>query len=96
MTTKIKAALSTVWADLKDTYNRIKVYLWGLLIILVYIKFNEIKGALLVYFSKKEIANDQAKDASLAKAEASDNSQADALVQKAQNEPNPGDDWNSK
>jgi hypothetical protein len=95
MTTKIKAFLSTVWADIKDTYNRTKIYLWGLAVIVAYIKFNEIKDALLAYAGKKEIESDQKQDSALAKTESSDNAQADALAKKAQEE-TAEDDWNTK
>jgi hypothetical protein len=95
MMTKIKAVLSTIWADLKDTYNRTKIYILGLLVIVAYIKFNEIKDALLAYAGKKEIESDQKQDSALAKTESSDNAQADALAKKAQEE-TAEDDWNTK
>jgi hypothetical protein len=101
MLAKIKALAATVWADLVDTYNRTKIYILGLLVILVYIKFNEIKEALLAYAGKKEIESDQKKDAVLATTVKTDSDAADALVKQAQelaDQPQPtiADGWNLK
>ena len=101
MITKIKVIAATIWADTCNTYQRIKIYLWGLLIILVYIKFNEIKEALLAYAGKKEIESDQKKDAVLATTVKTDSDAADALVKQAQelaDQPQTpiADDWNKK
>ena len=42
---------------------------------------------------QNEIKSDNKQDASLAKVEQAENKQADALVEKAQSEDNPGNDW---
>ena len=93
MWTKVKAVAASVWADLKDTYQRTKVFLLGILALAAYIEWNKIKTAWLVKSGQNEIKSDNKQDASLAKAEQTDNQQADALVEKAQNEDNPGNDW---
>ena len=93
METKLKAALAAIWADIVDTYKRVKVFLLAILGIVIYFEWERIKAALILYAGKKQIQSDQKQDQVLAQKEASDNQQADALVQKAQNEENPGDDW---
>lgn len=88
MVTKLKAILVSILAELKDIWNRSKMYLLGLAAILAAIEFRKIKDALLVYSGKKEIQADQKKDQTLANQENQANAQADALVKQAADLPN--------
>lgn len=100
MWTKVRAVAAGVWADLKDTYQRTKIFLLGILALVAYIEWNKIKTAWLVKSGQNEIKSDNKKDASLAKAETSDSSEADALIEDAKELPNTeqtvADDWNTK
>lgn len=93
MWTKIKAVLVPVWVDCIDTYKRIKIFLLAAAALAVYLEWQKIKALWLVKSGQKEISSDNKQDVSLAKAEQTENKQADALVEKAQNEDNPGNDW---
>jgi hypothetical protein len=93
MWAKVKTVAATVWADFCDTWKRIKVFAIAVGAAILYFEWEKVKAALILYAGKKEIQSDQKQDQVLAQKEASDNQQADALVQKAQNEKNPGDDW---
>ena len=100
MLDKIKTALSAIKADLKDTYDRYKLVIYGALAAIGYLLFTQIKDAILVYLGKKEAADTKAKDATLASQEKTDNDQADALVKHANEAPSqekPVDDnWYKK
>lgn len=93
MLTKLKAIWATVWADICNTYQRIKIYLLGILAIIAFFEWQKIKAAFLVYTSKKEMASDKKEDGVFAQKEKTADQDADALTEKAKNEPNSGDDW---
>jgi hypothetical protein len=96
----MKAKLQALWTgflnQLKDIWNRSKMFIIGGLVLAGYLSWRQIKEWFLAYFSKKEIQSDNKKDVKLDSQEKTENQDADALVIKAQNEPNPGDDWNTK
>jgi hypothetical protein len=98
MVKKLKSILASIWADTKDTWNRSKMYLLGLAVILATIEWRKIKEALLVASGAREIKADQKQDQKLAAQENTASQQGDALVTKAVNEPNSEkpvtDDWN--
>jgi hypothetical protein len=91
---KIKSFLTVVSSDFADTWKRTKIFIFAIGGLIVYLEFNKIKDALLAYGAKKEIDTTQKKDDKVAIQEDANNKQADALVAKAKEEPNPGDDWN--
>lgn len=98
MIAKIKSFLAAVWADTKDTWNRIKIYVLAILAVIVTLEFQKIKDALLAYGGKKEIQEDQKKDQTLAVQEKTDNDAADQLVKDAealpsQEKPITNEDW---
>lgn len=101
MVAKIKAFLAVVWADTKDTWGRIKIYVLAILAVIVTLEFQKIKDALLAYSGKKEIQNDQKKDQTLAIQEKTDNDAADQLVKDAealpsQTQPITDENWYKK
>jgi len=100
MIAKIKAFLGTVWADTKDTWSRIKIYVLAILAVIVTLEFQKIKDALLAYGGKKEIQEDQKKDQTLAVQEKTDNDAADQLVKDAEALPSKDEtvteDWYTK
>lgn len=69
MLSKLKAVLISVWADVCDTYKRVKVYLLALLAIVAIWEWRKIKEALLVRMGQKQIdsANKQDQKLSLRK-----------------------------
>lgn len=87
MTSKVKAFLQSVWNDLVDTYKRIKVFLLGLVAIIVLIEWQKIKAILLIYLGKKQLQSAQKEDQILATSADQANKQADALVQQAEQLP---------
>ncbi len=95
MLDKVKLALSTVWADCVDTYKRCKILCIAIGAAIIYLEWNKIKEALLVYAGKKEMAKDKKEDSALASQEESAEQQANALEQKAKQETS-DDDWYKK
>ncbi len=95
MLSKLKAVLATIWADIVDTYKRVKVYVLALLAIVAIGEWQKIKAALLVKFGQKQIDSANKQDQKLATQEAQENQQADALVKKSGNE-SAEDDWYQK
>ncbi len=93
MLAKLKEISTTVWNDIKDTYSRFKIVIYGILLAIVYLEWNRIKVALLMAGGKKELTSAKKEDAALTQIEKTDSQQADALVKKAQNEPSQPDDW---
>jgi hypothetical protein len=93
MKSKLLAIWNSIWTDICDTYKRLKVLIIVVGAALIYLEWNKIQEALLVYGGKKQIQSDQKKDAVLATQESQDSEQADALATKAQNEPTPDADW---
>ena len=97
----MKAKLQALWTgfiqQLKDLWNRSKMYILAGLAIAAYLGWNKLKEMLLVYFGKKEIQQDNKEDASLKAKEDSANSQADALVKEANDLPSQqppiSEDW---
>src|ERR1700678_3215684 len=86
---KLKSLAATVWNDICNTYQRTKVYLLALLAIVVVWEWRKLKAAFLVKMGQKQIDSANKQDKVLAQAEQTENAEADALVKKAQNEPNP-------
>lgn len=95
MLSKLKAVLISVWADVCDTYKRVKVYLLALLAIVAIWEWRKIKEALLVRMGQKQIDSANKQDQKLSAQEAQENQQAEALVKKSGNEP-AEDDWYKK
>lgn len=97
---KIKAFLLVIKNDLVDTWQRTKVLILGILVIFVYLKFNQIKDAILAYGAKKEMDSAQKQDGQEAAQEDADKKQADALVTQANalssQQPAITEDWNKK
>ncbi len=87
MKAKLLAIWTSVKADLADTWVRTKIWLLGILAIVVAIEFEKIKQFLLVYMGKKEIQKDQKIDAKLSAQESSENTQANLLIQEAEGLP---------
>lgn len=100
MKEKIQAFLSAVIADLKDTWNRSKIFLLALLGIIVALEFRKLQEFLLVYMGQKEIKSDKKEDQALASKENAANTEANALIDKANKEseqqPPIDDDWYKK
>lgn len=100
MWNKIKILASKAWADMVDTYERVKVYLIALTLLVIYIEWGKIKDILLLKSGQKEVDSAKKEDAGLAKTEADDNSKANSLIQDAQNlsnqQPPISEDWYRK
>lgn len=94
--TKLKVLRSALWSDTIDTYKRVKILLLAILGAVIYFEWAKLKALWLVKAGQSELKSDNKQDQALAQKENQDNQQADVLVTKAQNEPNPGDDWNTK
>ena len=100
MLPKLKAFFAAIGNDLADTWKRIKVFVFAIIGIVVYLEFNKIKDALIAYSGKKEIDNTKKQDDKAAIQEDSNNKQADALVAEsaalpAEEKP-VTEDWNKK
>jgi hypothetical protein len=95
MVTKLKSLLASLVSELKDIWNRSKMYLIGLGVILVTLEWQKIKAALIVAAGAKEIKKDIKVDGQLAAQEQSASQQGDALATKATQE-TAADDWNKK
>jgi hypothetical protein len=93
MLAKLKVILSSVWSDICDTYKRSKLFLLAIAAVIITLEFRKLKEFMIAYQGKQEIQKDQKEDQALVTKENDDNQQADALANKAKNEPNPGDDW---
>lgn len=96
MLDKIKILLKTIWTDICDTWKRVKIYLLALLAIIGVIEWEKIKVTLIMLSAQKETNSSKKEDQVLSQKESSENNQANALVNKAKNEPDPGTDWNLK
>ena len=100
MLSKLKALWATVAADMKDTWNRSKMIILAILALVVTLEFRKLTEFLIAYTGQKEINKDKKEDQVLATKESTENAQADALVQQAQEEPSkeqPVDDnWYKK
>jgi len=97
MTAKIKAFFSTVWADFKDTWSKIKIYVFAVAALILTLEFRKLKEFLLAYQGKKEMAADNKQDQSLAAKEKTANDQADTLIKQSEALPGQQDpvteDW---
>ncbi len=87
MLQKVKTFLSTVWAEIVDTYEKVKVPLLAVLGLVVFIKWEYIKSLLTVYFANKELTSGKKEDAVLSNTETTENNQANALVKAAEELP---------
>lgn len=101
MIAKLKAILSSIWADIVDTYKRIKIYFLGILAILAVIEWQKIKEALLAYGAQKDVSKAKKQDQTLSQQESAENQQANTLVQQAnklpsQEQPVTDVDWYKK
>jgi hypothetical protein len=97
MLSNFKIFLLAVWADICDTYKRIKVILFAVLAAIIYLEFDKIKEYLLVRTGQKEIKKDDVKDQKLANQEQSEVSEANDLEKEANQLPTQeqpvSDDW---
>lgn len=100
MKARLQALLAVVVAELKDIWNRGKMVLLALLALIGIVEFEKLKELLLVYLANKQIKSNNKIDQGLAAKQDSANSQADALVQQAQqlgsNQPTVQPDWYKK
>ena len=100
MLAKVKAVAASVWADIVDTWKRVKIFALGIAGLVIYIEWEKIKATWLLKSGQAELKSDKKEDASLAQTESSDNSQANALEQQAKELPSKEgpitDDWNTK
>ena len=80
MLTKIKAFFAATGNDFADTWKRLKVLIFVIAGLLVYLKFDEIKNAISAYNGKKEIDTTKKQDGQDTAQENIDKKQADALV----------------
>jgi hypothetical protein len=87
MLIKLKAILVGLIAELKDIWNRGKMYFLGLLAILVTLEYRQLKEYLLLKAGQKEMKKDTQEDKDLAAKEKATNAQADALVKQSQQLP---------
>jgi hypothetical protein len=92
MLNRIKSILLAVWADVCDTYGRIKIYLLALGAIIAIFEWRKLKAAILVKMGQQELNSANKQDKVFAANEQSDEAKADALVKKASEE-TAKDDW---
>ena len=83
----IKEALTTIKADLADTWVKYKGIFLAIIAAVVYLEFNKIREALLLYSGKKEIDKADSKDIDLKKQEDGLNTKANILVEEAKTLP---------
>jgi hypothetical protein len=83
MVTKLKTLLASLMAEIKAVWNRSKMYLLGLVVILATLEWQKIKAALIVAAGAKEIKKDTKVDGQLAAQEQSASQQGDALQKQA-------------
>ena len=100
MLDKLKAFWATLKSQLVDIWNRSKIFLIALGIAVVYLEWEKIKEAFLLYTANKEMKSDKKEDQTLAATETSASQQADALVKQAQALPSQEqpvtEDWYTK
>jgi hypothetical protein len=100
MINKIKSILASVWSDICDTYQRIKIYLLGILAIIAVFEWRKLKALWLVNSGAQELKSDNKQDIVLKANENQANQQADQLVQDANNlnnnQPSVREDWYKK
>lgn len=100
MLAKIKAIWAIILSELKDIWNRGKMVLIALLALIGILEFEKLKELLLVYLANKQMKSTNKTDQGLATKQDSANSQADSLVQQAQqlgnNQPTVQPDWYKK
>jgi hypothetical protein len=86
--------------QLVDIWNRSKIFLLAIVSLVVYFEWQKIKEYLLLYIGQKEIQSDKKEDRVLETKENSENDQANALVQQANNLPKQegpvSDNWYEK
>ena len=96
---KIKAFFVAVGSDFADTWKRIKVLVFAIAGLIVYLEFSRIKDAIIAYNGKKEIDSTQKQDDKTQVQEDANNKQADALVTQANALPSQEqpvtEDWNT-
>lgn len=95
MKAKLQFLLSTIGSQLADIWNRSKMFLLAIAALVVALEWQKLKEFMLVYMGQKQINNAKKEDSTLAAKESTENVQADALVQKASNEPTDAD-WYKK
>ena len=87
MTDKLKAIANVIWADVCDTYKRLKILIFAILAAVVYLEWEKISAAFLVYMANKSTQKDKTEDKTLYNKETSQNTQANALIQEAEGLP---------
>ena len=100
MLSKLKAVLGHIWAEIADTWERSKMYILGILVLIGTLEFRKLKEYLLAKAAQKEMKNDQKQDQVLATKEQAANNQANQLIQDAQQLPSQAqpvpEDWYTK
>jgi cell division protein FtsL len=98
MVDKLKLFYNGLISQLKDIWNRSKVFIIAIGAAVIYLEWNRIKEAFQVYMGQKELNSTNKKDQSLETQENNANAQANSLIQAAQNLPSKEkpvtDDWN--
>jgi len=80
MSSKISALWTTIKTELYDVWNKSKMYIIAGVSLLIYLKWRQIKEALIVNAGNKAIQSSNKQDQTLATQENIDKSGADALV----------------
>jgi hypothetical protein len=97
---KLKILASKVWADLVDTYERVKIILLAILAAIIFFEWQKLKAMWLVKSGQNEIKSDQKQDAKLAQLAQNASDQGDRIQQQANQLPNQeqpvGEDWYKK
>ena len=100
MLTKLQSLWATIKSELAKIWDSARGWIIAFAAIFIVIEFQKIKAYFLTQAAKNEIKEDNKADVSLAKTETSENDQANALVQEANDlpasQPPVTDDWNTK
>jgi hypothetical protein len=80
---KLLAFFTAFKTDLIDTYKRSKIFLLGILLLVVAFEWTKLKEFLLTYMGQREMKQTTAKDDTLKAQEGALNASADALVKDA-------------
>lgn len=87
MLDKIKSAWAVAVVELKDVWNRGKMFIIAILAIIGAIEFQKIRDFILLYLAKREMDGAKKEDQSLANQESKANDEADKLIKEAEDLP---------
>jgi hypothetical protein len=100
MSSKLSLLWAYIKAELSDIWAKSKMWIIAGASLIIYLKWRQIKEALIVRAGNKEIQQSNAQDKDLSVAETTANASAEAIIKSADalpaSEPAVDDNWNTK